>query len=55
MTRLRDPYNMIHKMTMPGFWGVRNNNVSDGESGLPGQADIWELFHGDVRDQNNKV
>ena len=28
----RDPYNMITKMGMPGFWGVKNNNVSDLET-----------------------
>ena len=43
-TEDRDPYNMMKKMEMPGFWGVKNNNLSEPESGLPGQADIWEIY-----------
>ena len=46
---------MMTKMTMPGFWGVKSNNLSDPESGLPGQADIWEIYDGDGRDTNSKV
>ena len=42
LTDDRDPYNMMKKMEMPGFWGVKNNNLT--ESGLPGQADIWEIY-----------
>ena len=44
MTEYRDPYNMMKKMEMPGFWGVKNTNLSEPESGLPGQADIWEIY-----------
>ena len=50
----RDPYNMITKMGLPGFWGVKNNNVSDLESGLPGQADISEIYQADGADQQSK-
>ena len=50
----RDPYNMITKMGLPGFWGVKNNNVSDLESGLPGQADISEIYQADGGDQQSK-
>lgn len=44
MTEYRDPYNMMKKMEMPGFWGVKSNNITESESGLPGQADIWEIY-----------
>ena len=44
LTDHRDPYNMMKKMEMPGFWGVKSNNLTESESGLPGQADIWEIY-----------
>ena len=31
----KDPYNMLQKMEMPGFWGVKN--ITDIEFGVPGQ------------------
>ena len=38
----RDPYNMLEKIELPGFWGVKN--VSDINLGVPGQADIAEIY-----------
>ena len=38
----RDPYNMIQKMEMPGFWGVKN--ITDIEFGVPGHAQLSELY-----------
>lgn len=39
---VRDPYNMLEKIEMPGFWGVRN--TSDVERGVPGQAQLEEIY-----------
>lgn len=38
----RDPYNMLQKMEMPGFWGVKN--ITDIEFGVPGHAELSELY-----------
>jgi len=38
----RDPYNMLQKMEMPGFWGVKN--ITDIEFGVPGHAQLSELY-----------
>ena len=39
---VRDPYNMLEKIEMPGFWGVKN--TSDVERGVPGQAQLEEIY-----------
>ena len=41
----RDPYNMLEKIELPGFWGVKN--ASDINMGVPGQADINEIYKQD--------
>ena len=38
-----DPYNMLAKMEMPGFWGVQN--ITDIEFGVPGHAQLAQLQH----------
>jgi len=38
----RDPYNMLEKIELPGFWGVKN--VSEINLGVPGQADLLEIY-----------
>ena len=36
---------MLEKIEMPGFWGVKN--TTDVEKGVPGQADIVEIYNSD--------
>ena len=42
---VRDPYNMLEKIEMPGFWGVKN--TTDVEKGVPGQAELAEIYNKD--------
>lgn len=41
----RDPYNMLEKIEMPGFWGVKN--ITDIDKGVPGQAQLAEIYKSD--------
>ena len=40
----RDPYNMLEKIEMPGFWGVKNATA---ENGIPDQALLSEIYQRD--------
>ena len=42
----RDPYNMLEKIEMPGFWGVKNMTDTE-RGGVPGQAQLSEIYKTD--------